>query len=399
MNDRELEAALRRDPTDPQAWLAYAETLRAAGDPLAELIEWERRVRADEAEAWQARRRAREELRGEWELSDKDGVDGEFEWGLFKVRRVRKHHAACLWRLTRVRLLDASSLELEQLPRAELEECLAALESLKPRRLLLSDALLDAGDALTLARAPAATMLRQLVLEASGASFEGDAVMAEFARVLPKEELEQLGLWNLRIGDAGLEALHGAGAWLQLRHLSLGFNERVLSGSLCTLFEGACWPRLERLALGCSEVDASMMPRLSGLPLSARLRSLSLWGTPAGPAFWRDLAESASWASLLRLNVEESDFDDAAAYALSHARDRSLELLMSFFTPLGADAALSLLRAEGLPSLRLLANITSATPEQMAELRGFNQRFTLGSVHDCGTPQWIVRDHFQMDPW
>jgi hypothetical protein len=72
---------------------------------------------------------------------------------------------------------------------------------------------------------------------------------------------------------------------------------------------------------------------------------------------------------------------------------------MSFFTPLGADAALSLLRGEGLPSLRLLANITSATPEQMAALRGFGQRFTLGSVHDCGTPQWIVRDHFEMERW
>jgi hypothetical protein len=253
---------------------------------------------------------------------------------------------------------------------------LVTLEDLRPQRLALRDAQIDGEALVKLAQSPVVAGLGQLVLEADE-SVDGDTVIAEFARSMPRHRLERLGLWNIRLTDAGLDALHREGEWPALQHLTLAFNDAPLGSSLLTLFEAACWPQLQRLTLGCCELDPDVLPRVSRLPLAAKLKQLSLWATEGGSAFWRGLPRSSSWSGLRRLNVENSDFDGDAARALSLAEGWSLELIEAYFTELPPSAALALLRAPGLPKPRLRANVGNVGVLDGLALRRFGES-TLG---------------------
>jgi hypothetical protein len=156
---------------------------------------------------------------------------------------------------------------------------------------------------------------------------------------------------------------------------------------------------LERLTLGCCKLDPEVLARVSTLPLTRQLRQLTLWGSNAAPQFWRQCARSPNWSGLRGLNVEDSDFDEAAAHPMSRVRSWSLERLESYYTKLPASAALALLRAAGLPNLRLRANVSNVGFMQRLALQMFRKRFTYGAAHDCGTMQWIDNDHFGMDRW
>ncbi|HKO50612.1 MAG TPA: hypothetical protein VJV79_22970 [Polyangiaceae bacterium] len=104
---------------------------------------------------------------------------------------------------------------------------------------------------------------------------------------------------------------------------------------------------------------------------------------------WRD----ASWRSGYSDGSKGSPEDAPTLPSKLHPRVQgwSLELLEAYFTELPASAALALLRAPGLPKLRLKANVGEVGLMKRLALKMFGKRFTFGSAPDCshhdGSPE------------
>lgn len=315
---------------------------------------------------------------------------------------IRENHASHLAQLVDGAAPPASSLELVHLRGEALASCLDSLVRLKPQRLFIRDGALTETEIASLARSGACDELETLVLDvqlAAGDSPEGDAWLPALLGSLGGR-LKRLGLSDLHLEDADLAAIARAETLSSLEHLSILWNDPPVGYGLCALFESAALPRLRKLALACCQVHPDAMPALLSSPLAARMTQLSLRNTAAGKRFWAALPGTAALPELRRLNVDESDFGDEEALALSRARHlRQLAELDLCFSPLRAESALALLRAEGLPNLRLLADIEDWNESHRETFRAFGERFFLGRPHDCGTPEWVSDDHFWMDRW
>lgn len=392
-----LEDVLRQRPQDEAAWVAYGKLLKLRGDPRAELIDLELRVRAKEDGAYRALNVARRKLRGELGLSEEDGVCGDFTWARFRVYEVKRNHAAALTQLARYPLLDAAELELSALSGTALPTCVEGLARLRPRQLRLDELALSAEEVALLVGSPAIATLEQLVLQPASDSFDGDALLARLGPQLSQSSLKQLGLWNLNLGAAGLRTLAKHGPWRSLEYLMLGHNDEPLGAGVCQLLDGAVMPRLSGLALASSEVEPGALSELALRPGVARLESLSLWQTHAGERFWSSLATGENLRSLRFLNADESDLTDELALGLSRSRTLSLARLDMMFTTLSVSTAVALLKSQRQLTLR--CKIVQRELYQKLRLWRFGKRFILGPPKDCGSVGWPFLRHFRMDPY
>jgi len=391
-----LEHVLRQRPEDEAAWVAYGKRLKVQGDPRAELIDLELRVRAKEDGANRALDVARRKLRGELGLSDDDGVQGDFTWARFRVYEVSRNHAAALTQLARYPLVDAADLDLAALSGTALPTCLDGLARLRPRQLRLDELALSEEEVALLLESPAIATLEQLVLQPASDSFDGDALLARLGPQLSQLSLKQLGLWNLNLGAAGLRTLAKHGPWRSLEYLMLGHNNEPLGAGVCRLLDGVVMPRLSGLAVASSEVEPGALSELALQPGVARLESLSMWQSHAGERFWSALATSHNVRSLRFLNADESDLTDELALGLSRSRALKLTRLDMMFTTLSVSTAVALLKSQRQLTLR--CQIVQRELYQKLRLRRFGKRFILGLPIDCGSVGWPFRWHFQMDP-
>lgn len=358
MARRELEAALRRDPGDEQAWAVFGDLLAESGDRRGELIALEQRAGASERPfersllEHQARELFdREHRRWLGPLADA-GLEISWTRGFAIEVVIARSHAstlatllelptsALLRRVVLVRprsLVRVAKLLTERDDRwiealvirghaDDSLEPLASLDSLT--QLSLEAAALD--DVATLAALP---RLRELALRRCVGPLRG---LADFARLATLEisahaGVEQLGLdplaplaglvglRELDLGDAGWPHADALADLIALERLDLRSTEvvrleplrelaslRELDLSGCTglsdLEPLARLRQLERLRLGYTRVR-DLRP-LAGLE---RLTTLELAGTPVA-----DLSPLYELAKLSKLGVEACEVDDVA---------------------------------------------------------------------------------------
>jgi uncharacterized protein (TIGR02996 family) len=339
MEDRaaELEAAIARDPDDPEPYLIYADWLQGIGDPRGTLIVLQHHGRVEEADALISAHR--KDLLGPLADFPAGPVDGrpweqrrlELAWHLGYLREAR-----IAWGRSRGR----------RLPRevAEAREALAALLALPSSRYLRHLAIEavpfeDTADFApfleAIARAPRLPPLRSLFVGRRGDDPARLGPVEEVLRACPElrhlalragelelgerrhPELRAFGIESHLVTSAHLSDLGGA-SLPRLERLELSFQHRGELPAfdleeLARLLEGDGFRSVRHLAVRHCGLADDLVIRLADAPLLRRLVSLDLSG---GGLTARGVAAIArarlAFSHLARLELEHNLLSDAA---------------------------------------------------------------------------------------
>ncbi|MFO7567150.1 MAG: hypothetical protein R6X02_31180 [Enhygromyxa sp.] len=358
MSRRELEAALRRDPGDEQAWAVFGDLLAELGDPRGELIALEQRAQASERPFERALLEhqagelfEREHRRWLGPLADA-GLEVVWQRGFAVEVVIARSHASTLATLLelptsallrRVVLVRPRSLaRVAKLLAASDARSIEALvirghagDSLEPLASLesLTELSLEGAALAGIAPLTALPRLRDLILRRCEGELRG---LAGFHRLQTLEvsahaRAEQLGpdplaplaalvgLRELDLGDSGWPQADALAGLIALERLDLrstgvvrleplrellALRELNLSGctGLSDLEPLAGLVRLERLRLGYTRVrDLRPLARLE------RLAILELAGTPVS-----DLSPLHGLPALTKLGLEACEVHDVA---------------------------------------------------------------------------------------
>lgn len=333
----ELEAAIARDPDDPEPYLIYADLLQGIGDPRGTLIVLQHHGREDEAGALIAAHR--EDFLGPLADFPAGPVDGrpwdqrklELAWHLGFLREAR-----IVWGRSRGR----------RLPRevAEAREALSALLALPSSRYLRHLAIEavpfeDTADFApfleAIARAPRLPPLHSLFVGRRGDDPARIGPVVEVLRAcselrhltLRAGELElgelrhpglrAFGIESHLVSSAHLSAL-GDASLPRLERLELSFQHRgeqpaFDAGELARLLDGESLRSVRHLAVRHCRFADDLVALLVDAPLLRRLVSLDLSG---GGLTGRGVAAMArarlAFSHLARLELEHNLLSDAA---------------------------------------------------------------------------------------
>lgn len=325
-----IEAALRQNPDDEQAWAVFGDLLAASGDSRGELIALEQRIASAtrELEREVLRHRADELFDREhrsWlgALAESGAVEVVWHRGFAIEATIHKRVAASLKRL--LELPTSALLRKLAVPRAR--SCTAIAKQIADREL---EALEFRDPSFTRVEALGQLAgLRRLRL--------AHAAPEDLDRLAELPTLERLELPRLRVDLRGL-----AGGFEALRRLDLSFhNDPVIAGS-ATLDPLAALPALRELDLG----HAGWL-ELTPLAALEQLERLVLCSTDA-----YDLRPLAGLTQLRELDLRGSSM---VADLRPLAELRGLEVLRVGYTrvrdlrPLAALEGLRVLDIAGTP--------------------------------------------------
>ncbi|HTN74126.1 MAG TPA: TIGR02996 domain-containing protein [Pirellulaceae bacterium] len=213
--------------------------------------------------------------------------------------------------LTRIKALDLSDVKpaLSDLKLLSTSPNLAQLEELD-----LGGRELGPELAALLAQSPRWKQLRVLSLSSCRLDVEGARLLASTANLAG---LQELNLSYNSIGDAGVAALVASPHLKNLRRLNLASND--LTFAAAETLRAAAWAPLEELEINSNKLGPAGLTALSQAPAFAKLRKLNLAsndGTDAGAIAW---AKSASLASVRQLEIGHNELTDAGVAALANS--------------------------------------------------------------------------------
>ena len=389
MSREAIEARLRQQPDDWEAWLVYGDWLTERGDirgrriALAHQIETAplppparnalRREAAaiDRAHgpAWRAEIVLPEGARPVWRCGFVVGV--KLRWDpetLDAIDRLKAHPAA---RLLLALDLSAKRIGVRGTERLARSGALRGIRALHLRTNRIGDrgaaalaasdaaaglAILDVSDN-NLTRAGIDALCRSPNLSALEAlSLGQNGLGAAAAYALAEATLPRLAALDLRfncIDAGGVEALAQSAALSTLRSLNLDAN-RIGPGWVA-LWRSATL-RLRHLDLRLNDLGEQALEHLAASESFANLRSLVLSANPIGAVGARAIARSARLTSLRSLDLSDCALGPADAAALAEATwAPTVEALTLDDNPIRNGGAASLAGAAAFGALRSLA--------------------------------------------
>ncbi|MEJ7603595.1 MAG: TIGR02996 domain-containing protein [Kofleriaceae bacterium] len=330
----DLEAAIDDDPTDPAAYLVYADALQREGDPRGELITLQ--IAAEREAAAKATRSVAGPAAGKLLAAQVGSLLGPLAESVADVRDLVGPPFG--WRfgfIHRVELVTTKGRDLAAL----LDQVLAHPSGRFVVELVVrcdghaeTTAVLDA---VARARPPTLRELDVRVTHHEG----GLASLGELWPAIPR--LERLGLVAHRFALGGLALPHARRA---------RFGESTFSEASTVAVAHAPWPVLQRLELDLSNTDADfveLQPLLVRTDMPA-LTHLRIRGCAFAGAITRGLIDTAIARQLHVLDLSHGEINPGDAERLARAA-ASFPALRELWLPLDR------LRAQDVTALRAVA--------------------------------------------
>ncbi|HEY2709153.1 MAG TPA: TIGR02996 domain-containing protein [Caulobacteraceae bacterium] len=348
-DDARMIEAIIAAPDDDAPRRAYAEWLKARGDPRGEFIELQLKAAAS-PDGWRSEFAARD-LRAAHGESWVPAIQG------LSVTAFRRGFPESIF-ISGDDFLDCVDAIFGTMPVREvtlwgsagtLERIVERPELRRLRALSLSNEVTVEGLA-ALAASPWVSELASLSVD--GVPI-GDAGGAALAGGTALRRLSTLMLVNCGIGREGAESLAGSQILGAVTYLNLSANP--LAAGTARVVASPYLARIERLYLGKAGVDDAACAAIALASGLSGLTELNLPDNRIRDEGAAALANSVNMPNLVRLRLSENGIGDAgaAAFASAHGLPK-LEVLDLSSNAIGEAGAEALANGSGLPALKTL---------------------------------------------